>query len=316
MFLSISGAKYSVGQTHGGAFIRLVVRSFGRRIGYCVMRDGVPGRWRFSHSIWPITNPECQLSASSRDPGWLHTFSFFSPSLPVAAVGRVALCTYPHPHPHPHPVCARRPNRCFLKPQAIVLDVTHAVMYVTDTHVPSLLTGNMRDYNGEGVSSELWGSELRRTTRPSFGPERQDEQALLLLFPTHSSMLLPRERQRYNFSLNIHDPRSMQPNVSPFNPFNARARARSAHYSQLTTLLSGVIQQRQGPFDIEDYFQPLLDPQALQLDTRREDLGLLYISDYGTGYIYAVCMCVGAASRCRKGDKRGTGCTEKKCGVG
>lgn len=53
-------------------------------------------------------------------------------------------------------------------------------------------------------------------------------------------------------------------------------------------MLSGLIQQRRGPIDVEDYYQPLVNPQALQLDSRQEDLGLLYFSDYDTGYIYSV----------------------------
>lgn len=56
----------------------------------------------------------------------------------------------------------------------------------------------------------------------------------------------------------------------------------------MTAILSGVVQQRRGPLNTEDYYQPLIDPQSLQLDSRQEDLGLLYLSDYGTGYIYSV----------------------------
>ena len=63
--------------------------------------------------------------------------------------------------------------------------------------------------------------------------------------------------------------------------------------TQITTLLSGAIQQRMGPIEVEDYYQPLMDPQALQLDTRQDDLGLLYLSDYGTGYIYSVGAFIG-----------------------
>lgn len=47
-------------------------------------------------------------------------------------------------------------------------------------------------------------------------------------------------------------------------------------------------QERRGVLDVEEYYQTLIDPQALQLDTRLEDLNLLYFSDYGTGYIYSV----------------------------
>lgn len=36
--------------------------------------------------------------------------------------------------------------------QALVLDVNLAVMYLTDTHAPSIMRGNMRDYTDEGVS--------------------------------------------------------------------------------------------------------------------------------------------------------------------
>lgn len=57
---------------------------------------------------------------------------------------------------------------------------------------------------------------------------------------------------------------------------------------QLTTIVSGVIQQRRGAIDVEDYYQPLISPQAIQLDSRQEELGLLYFSDYDTGYIYSV----------------------------
>lgn len=60
---------------------------------------------------------------------------------------------------------------------------------------------------------------------------------------------------------------------------------------QITTMLSGVTQERRGDIVVEDYYQPLMDPQALQLDTRREDLDVLYFSDYGTGYIYSVRRC-------------------------
>lgn len=57
---------------------------------------------------------------------------------------------------------------------------------------------------------------------------------------------------------------------------------------QLTTIVSGVIQQRRGVIDIEDYYQPLISPEAVQLDSRQEDQDLLYFSDYFTGYIYSV----------------------------
>ncbi|CAB1097443.1 unnamed protein product [Ectocarpus sp. CCAP 1310/34] len=79
-------------------------------------------------------------------------------------------------------------------------------MYLTDTHVPSIMRGNMRNYTDEGI----------------------------------------------------------------------------------VTILSGVTQERRGELRVEDYYQTLTDPQALQLDTRLEDLDLLYFSDYGTGYIYSV----------------------------
>ncbi|CAM9233744.1 unnamed protein product [Ectocarpus sp. 13 AM-2016] len=91
-------------------------------------------------------------------------------------------------------------------PRALVLDVRLAVMYLTDTHVPSIMRGSMRNYTDEGI----------------------------------------------------------------------------------VTILSGVTQERRGELQIEDYYQALTDPQALQLDTRLEDLDLLYFSDYGTGYIYSV----------------------------
>lgn len=57
---------------------------------------------------------------------------------------------------------------------------------------------------------------------------------------------------------------------------------------QITTILTGVTQERRGVLVVEEYYQTLIDPQALQLDTRLEDLNLLYFSDYGTGYIYSV----------------------------
>lgn len=46
------------------------------------------------------------------------------------------------------------------------------------------------------------------------------------------------------------------------------------------------MQERMGDLGVESYYQSLINPQALQLDTRVDDLDLLYFSDYGTGYIY------------------------------
>lgn len=56
-------------------------------------------------------------------------------------------------------------------------------------------------------------------------------------------------------------------------------------------MLSGVTQERRGDLGVEDYYQPLINPQALQLDSRQEDLDLLFFSDYDTGYIYSVSGC-------------------------
>lgn len=57
---------------------------------------------------------------------------------------------------------------------------------------------------------------------------------------------------------------------------------------QIETILRGVTQQRQGVIGVESYYQYLLNPQALQFDTREDELDILYFSDYDTGYIYKV----------------------------
>lgn len=71
-----------------------------------------------------------------------------------------------------------------------------------------------------------------------------------------------------------------------------KSSSRTTYYpeipTQVVTILTGVTQERRGELQVEDYYQALTDPQALQLDTRLEDLDLLYFSDYGTGYIYSV----------------------------
>eukprot|EP00904_Undaria_pinnatifida_P009613 jgi/Undpi1/5782/HiC_scaffold_2.g01056.m1 len=92
-------------------------------------------------------------------------------------------------------------------PRALVLDVRQSVMYFTDTHVPSIMKTEMRNYTGD---------------------------------------------------------------------------------QRVETILKGVTQQRRGAISVESYYQHLLNPQALQFDTREEDLDVLYFSDYDTGYIYEV----------------------------
>lgn len=49
--------------------------------------------------------------------------------------------------------------------QALVLDVKLAVMYLTDTHVPSIMRGNMRNYTDEGVSVSKEPRENRTSAR-------------------------------------------------------------------------------------------------------------------------------------------------------
>lgn len=56
----------------------------------------------------------------------------------------------------------------------------------------------------------------------------------------------------------------------------------------METILEGVYQERTGDLGVETYFQYLLNPQSLQFDSREENLGLLLLSDYDTGYIYTV----------------------------
>lgn len=56
----------------------------------------------------------------------------------------------------------------------------------------------------------------------------------------------------------------------------------------METIVEGVWQERRAGVEIETYYQPLLSPQSLQFDTREEDLGMLYFSDFETGYIYTV----------------------------
>lgn len=74
------------------------------------------------------------------------------------------------------------------------------------------------------------------------------------------------------------------------------------------TILEGVTQERRGALQIESYFQRLLSPQGLQLDTRNEDLGILYLSDYDTGYIYTVRRVarIGGPGRHRKSIEKST----------
>lgn len=62
----------------------------------------------------------------------------------------------------------------------------------------------------------------------------------------------------------------------------------SVELMQITTILRGVTQERRGDLGIESYQRKLLNPQALQFDTRIESLSVLYFSDYETGYIYKV----------------------------
>lgn len=52
--------------------------------------------------------------------------------------------------------------------------------------------------------------------------------------------------------------------------------------------MRGVTQKRRGAISVESYYQHLLNPQALQFDSREDDLDLLYFSDSDTGYIYKV----------------------------
>lgn len=54
--------------------------------------------------------------------------------------------------------------------QALVLDVNLAALYLTDTHVPSLMRGNMRDYNNEGVSFEAQPTVAPFWARIILGP--------------------------------------------------------------------------------------------------------------------------------------------------
>lgn len=67
---------------------------------------------------------------------------------------------------------------------------------------------------------------------------------------------------------------------------------------QITTILSGVTQERRGDLFVEEFYQSLIDPQALQFDTRREDLDVLFFSDFGTGYIYTVRGCISCCCCC------------------
>ena len=58
---------------------------------------------------------------------------------------------------------------------------------------------------------------------------------------------------------------------------------------QVTTILTGVTQQRKNDLPTQTYFQYLGSPQGLQLDTSNVDnLTSLFFSDYETGYIYTV----------------------------
>lgn len=59
-------------------------------------------------------------------------------------------------------------------------------------------------------------------------------------------------------------------------------------FLKISTILRGVTQQRRGVISVESYYQHLLNPQALQFDSRDDDLDKLYFSDYDTGYIYKV----------------------------
>lgn len=58
--------------------------------------------------------------------------------------------------------------------------------------------------------------------------------------------------------------------------------------TQVSTILSGVYQERLGELGVETYYQPLLSPQSLQFETRDDELRILYFADYETGYIYKV----------------------------
>lgn len=135
--------------------------------------------------------------------------------------------------------------------QALVLDSRLAVMYLTDTHVPSIMRGNMRNYTEEGVSVSKKPRENHTSARVRCSCCSQMD--IFVVCVTSSSTVTKTEIP-----------------------------------TQIVTILSGVTQERRGDLQVEDYYQALTDPQALQLDTRLEDLDLLYFSDYGTGYIYSV----------------------------
>ncbi|CAM9185119.1 unnamed protein product, partial [Discosporangium mesarthrocarpum] len=144
-------------------------------------------------------------------------------------------------------------------PQGIALDLRQRKIYFADAQVQGLAGGE----DGIVVRCNLDGStvEIAASTNLS-DPRAPLDTALEVMYITDTHVPSVLRAELYNYTKS--DPQ------------------------QVNTIVTGVYQKRFGEQYIETYFQPLISPQAIQIDTRQPDQGILFFSDVETGFIYTV----------------------------
>ncbi|CAM9626258.1 unnamed protein product, partial [Choristocarpus tenellus] len=148
-----------------------------------------------------------------------------------------------------------------MDPQGIALDLRQKKIYFADSQTEGISGGE----DGLIVRCNLDGSEVDIAVSTNLSdPQGVAVDPLLeviYLTDTHIPSVIRAEM--YNYSL-------------------------KSSSQQVTPIVKGVIQVRFGELSLEKYFQPLMSPQAIQIDTRDPDQDVLFFSDMETGFIYKV----------------------------